>query len=146
MYALVHLRSTVHDLVNDMGAMLALVSGMPCEGNETRGVEKMLKMNMFRAAVFAGALAVPMAATTSAQPAVIGGGGLVNVQIGSIEIIDDVEVRNVLNDLNVGVGVAANIAANVCGTTVGVLAQDLARGANFACDSDAGDAFVRIVQ
>lgn len=103
----------------------------------------MMKMNMVRAAVFASALAVPMAATTSAQPAVIGG-GLVNVQIGSIEIIDDVEVRNVLNDLTVSIGVAANIAANVCGVTVGVLARDLARGADFACDT--ASQFVEITQ
>lgn len=104
----------------------------------------MLKMNMVRAAVFAGALAVPMAATTSAQPAVIGGGGLVNVQIGSIRIIDDVEVRNVLNNLTVSIGVAANIAANVCGVTVGVLARDLARGGEVACET--ASQFVEITQ
>lgn len=105
----------------------------------------MSKMNMFRAAVFAGALAVPMAgASVSAQPPVIGGGGLVNVQVGSIEIIDDVVVRNVLNDLTVSIGVAANVAANVCGVTVGVIARDLARGGDFACET--ASQFVDITQ
>lgn len=101
---------------------------------------------MITAAVVAGALAFPIAATTtSAQgPVLIGPGGLVNVQVGSIDIIDNVEVRNVLNDLTVSVGVAANIAANVCGVTVGVLAQDLAQGADFACET--ADQFVEITQ
>jgi hypothetical protein len=96
-----------------------------------------------KAAIFASALALSTAATTSAQGPIIGG-GLVNVQVGSIEIIDDVEVRNVLNDLTVSVGVAANIAANVCGVNVGVIARDLARGADFACET--ADQFVDITQ
>ena len=99
---------------------------------------------IFQAALFAGVLAVPMAAVPSAQRPIVVGGGLVNVQIGSIEIIDDVEVRNVLNDLTVSVGVAANIAANVCGVNVGVLAADLGRGADFACET--ADQFVDITQ
>lgn len=100
---------------------------------------------MTRAVALAGALAIPMAATTSAQaPVLIGGGGLVNVQVGTIEIIDDVVVRNVLNDLTVSVGVAANIAANVCGVSVGVLSADLARGADFACET--AEQFVDITQ
>ena len=97
-----------------------------------------------KAAIFASALALTTAATTSAQGPIIGGGSLVNVQVGSIEIIDDVEVRNVLNDLTVSVGVAANIAANVCGVNVGVLTRDLARGADFACET--ADQFVEITQ
>ena len=100
-------------------------------------------MKMFKAAVIAAALAIPVATTPSSAQVVIGG-GLVNVQVGSIEIIDDVEVRNVLNDLTVSVGVAANIAANVCGVTVGVLASDLARGADFACET--AEQFVEITQ
>lgn len=99
---------------------------------------------IFQAALFAGVLAVPMAATTAAQRPIIGGGGLVNVQIGSIQVIDDVEVRDVLNDLTVSVGVAANIAANICGVNVGVLSEDLARGADFACET--ADQFVIIEQ
>jgi hypothetical protein len=100
---------------------------------------------MMAAAALAGALAIPMATSTAAQgPILVGPGGLVNVQIGSIDIIDDVEVRNVLNDLTVSVGVAANIAANVCGVNVGVLASDLARGADFACET--AEQFVDITQ
>lgn len=104
----------------------------------------MMMSRMIRAAVCACAIAVPMAATSSAQSPVVIGGGLVNVQIGTIEIIDDVEVRNVLNDLTVSIGVAANIAADVCGIAVGVLAQDLARGSDVDCES--GDQFVSITQ
>lgn len=99
---------------------------------------------MATAAALAGALAIPMATTTSAQRPINVGGGLVNVQVGTIEIIDDVVVRNVLNDLTVSVGVAANIAANVCGVSVGVLASDLARGADFACET--AEQFVDITQ
>jgi hypothetical protein len=104
----------------------------------------MSKMMMLRAAVCAGALSLPMAATTSAQLPVVIGGGLVNVQVGTIDIIDDVEVRNVLNDLTVSIGVAANIAANVCGVAVGVLASDLARGNDFSCET--AEQFVDITQ
>ena len=99
---------------------------------------------IFQAALFAGVLAVPMAAVPAAQQPVVIGGGLLNVQIGSIQVIDDVEVRNVLNNLTVSIGVAANIAANVCGVNVGVLASDLARGADFACET--ADQFVEIAQ
>lgn len=99
---------------------------------------------MIQATLVAGALAVPLASTSAAQRPIIGGGGLVNVQIGSIQVIDDVEVRNVLNDLTVSIGVAAQIAANVCGVTVGALARDLARGADFACET--ADQFVEITQ
>lgn len=102
----------------------------------------MTMSKMMQAVAVAGALAVPMAATSSAQ--IVIGGGLVNVQVGSIEIIDDVEVRDVLNDLTVSVGVAANIAANVCGVTVGVVAQELARNGDFACET--ADQFVTIAQ
>jgi hypothetical protein len=101
-------------------------------------------MRTFKAAALAGVLSLPLAASTSAQRPVIGAGNLVNVQVGTIEIIDDIEVRNVLNDLTVSVGVAANIAANVCGVSVGVLASDLARGADFACET--ADQFVDITQ
>lgn len=102
----------------------------------------MSKVKMIQAAVVAGALAIPVASTsTSAQQF---GRGLVNVQVGSIEIVDDVEVRNVLNDLTVSIGVAANIAANVCGVSVGVIARDLARGGEVACET--AEQFVDITQ
>jgi len=70
---------------------------------------------MMQAVVVAGALTVPMAATSSAQQPIVIGGGLVNVQVGSIQVIDDVVVRDVLNDLTVSVGVAANSAPMCAG-------------------------------
>jgi hypothetical protein len=71
--------------------------------------------------------------------------GLVNVAV--FEVIDDVNV--VVEDVNVAVGVAANIAANVCGVAVpvAVLArQVIAGGGEFACTNDAGDTGVEITQ
>jgi hypothetical protein len=53
-------------------------------------------------------------------------------------------VRNVLNDLTVSIGVAANIAANVCGVSVGVIAEDLAHGSPVDCET--ADQFVSITQ
>ena len=104
----------------------------------------MSKMKILGAAVFAATSAVTMASAPVSAQRVVGGGGLVNVQVGSIEIIDDVEVRNVLNDLTVSIGVAANIAANVCGVTVGVIARDLARGGEVACET--AEQFVNVTQ
>jgi hypothetical protein len=71
--------------------------------------------------------------------------GLVNVAV--FEVIDDVTV--VVRDVNVAVGVAANIAANVCGVTVpvGVLAQQVVVGSGeFTCTNNIGDAGVTITQ
>ena len=101
-------------------------------------------MMRIKAAVLASAMALGTATATSAQGPIVGAGNLVNVQIGSIQVIDDVEVRNVLNDLTVSVAAAVNIAANVCGVTVGVIARDLARGSDFACET--ADQFVEITQ
>ena len=86
---------------------------------------------MWRAAVIAGALSVSMAASTSAQgPIVIGGGGLVNVQVA--QVIDDVEVN--VSDINVTVNAAVRLAAGICGVAVGVIAEDLQDG-SATCDS-----------
>lgn len=95
---------------------------------------------MFGAAVLAGALAFPMAGTTEAQPPVVIGGGLVNVQI--VDVIDDI----VIEDINVfvPVGIAANIIANVCGLSVGVLASDLAQGNTVVCDGEIQGAPVEV--
>ncbi len=74
---------------------------------------------------FAGAPAL-------AQPLITG--GLVNVT-----------VNDVLNDNRVGIGVAAGIAAQVCGLTaqVGVIAQQVARTGAFECTNEAtGDSVV----
>jgi hypothetical protein len=83
----------------------------------------------------AGALATPVAA--QAQPAVVIGGGLVNVA-----------VNDVLNDNEVGIGVAAGIAAQVCGVTaqVGVIAEQVARTGEFSCENSADGQTVEITQ
>lgn len=84
----------------------------------------MSNMMMLRAAVCAGALALPMAATTSAQPQVVVGGGLVNVQV--TDVIDDVVVH--VEDVQVALGVGLQLAANVCDVAVNVLAEQLRNG------------------
>ena len=95
----------------------------------------MKKTRKFLAATFAsGLMAVGIAApTASAQP--IFTGGLVNVTI-----------TNVLNNntVTVPIGVAANIAANVCvgDLQVGVLASQIARGQTVECVAENGDALV----
>ncbi len=89
---------------------------------------------IFRSVVFAAALAVPMAATTSAEPQVVIGGGLVNLQIGSI----DVETGNILsgNTVQVNLGAALQLAANVCDVSVNVLARQFKDG-DVSCESTA---------
>ena len=64
-----------------------------------------------------------MAATPSAQPVVTG--GLVNVTV--VDVLDTGNI-NVLRDVNVSVGAALGIAANVCGVGVNVLATQLRSG------------------
>ena len=93
--------------------------------------------SIFRAAVFASALSVGMvgtAATTAAEPQLVVGGGLVNLQIGSI----DVETGDILSDntVQVNLGVALNLAANVCDVAVNVLAQQIKSG-DVSCRSAA---------
>lgn len=73
------------------------------------------------ATLFAGAV-VLTGTTAPAQAAPLITGGLINVTV--TEVIDDVTVT--VTDVNVGVNAALALAANVCGTTVGVIAQDLA--------------------
>ena len=90
----------------------------------------MSRFNMIRAALCAGALSVPLASTAAAQRPVVIGGGLVNVQI--VDVIDDIDVN--VQDINVTVGAAVQVAANVCGVAVGVIASDLQDG-NATCDT-----------
>jgi hypothetical protein len=79
------------------------------------------------ASLFAATLmSITAAAPASAQPVVTG--GLVNVVI--TDVIDDVTV--VVQDVNVGVGVAANVAALLCDTAdinAAVLATQVVRDA-----------------
>jgi|SRR5688572_421587 len=67
--------------------------------------------------------------------------GLVNVNVSDIEV----ETGNILSENNVVVpiGVAAGIAANVCGLSVGVLAADIGRGNEVDCSSAVDDTGVR---
>lgn len=102
-------------------------------------------MRTLQAAVIAGALALPLAASTEAQgPIVIGNGGLVNVQIGTIDVIDNVEV--VVRDIDVNVNAAVQIAANVCGVAVGVIADDLVDGSAYCQTAEQVADFVRITR
>jgi hypothetical protein len=86
----------------------------------------------FGATVLASAMlaAGALAPTAGAQPPIVIGGGLVNVVVNDVTILEDVKV-----------GVAAAVAANVCGVNVAVLAQDLQFG-DATCTSDTGDVVV----
>lgn len=102
----------------------------------------MFNVKMVGAALLAGALAVPMAPSASAQ-VVIGPGGLVNVQI--VDVIDDVTVN--VEDVSVTVGAALQLAANVCDVSANVLAAQL-KGGGATCDSvvDGTGQIIRITQ
>ena len=90
---------------------------------------------IFGAAVLAGAMAIPMAATTEAQPIAVG--NLVNIQI--VRLIDDVTVT--VQDINVGVAAAANIAAALCDTVdAALLGGVIANGGSYTCSGTAGPA------
>ena len=93
-----------------------------------------LKVKVVAAAMMLG-LAIAPAMAQQRQ------GGLVNVAIG------DITTGDILSNNRVGIGVAANIAANVCGTAVqvGVLASVLAHGGSFDCNN-VTDSFVSITQ
>lgn len=84
----------------------------------------MFNSKIVRAAALAGAVAIPMATTVSAQPQVVIGGGLVNVQI--VDVVDDVIVN--VEDINVALGAALQLAANVCDVNVNVLAEQFRQG------------------
>jgi carbohydrate-selective porin OprB len=97
----------------------------------------MKKVRRLFATISAAALlTVGAAAPASAQPPVITG-GLVNITI--VDVLNQNEVN-----VQVPVGVAANIAANVCvgNLQVGVLASQLARGGIVECTAETGDALV----
>jgi hypothetical protein len=72
------------------------------------------------AAVFAGATLF-LGATAPAAASPIVTGGLVNVTITNL-------LNNNTVTVQVPVGVGLNVAANVCGVNVGVLARDLHNG------------------
>jgi carbohydrate-selective porin OprB len=97
----------------------------------------MKKVRRLFATISAAALlTVGAAAPASAQPPVITG-GLVNITI--VDVLNQNEVN-----VQVPVGVAANIAANVCvgQLQVGVIARQLARGGTVECLAETGNAMV----
>jgi hypothetical protein len=79
-----------------------------------------------------GALALAggslFAAPAQAAPVITG--GLVNVTVTDV-------ANNVLQNANVGVGVAAGIAANVCGVNVGGVLGALRTTGDYTCTSNA---------
>jgi hypothetical protein len=82
---------------------------------------KMFVATTFSTALLAAGVAVP---TAGAQQQ-----GLVNV-----------DIHNVLNNNNISVAIPINAAANICGVSVVVLAQDLA-GGPVTCRSGANQTF-----
>jgi hypothetical protein len=95
----------------------------------------------------AGALAsgsLFLASPAQAAPPVITG-GLVNVTV-----VDAVDVNNNRILQNVGVGVAANVQAQVCGTQVGAnvlnILTAIGQGQDVTCESQSGDQTVTIDQ
>ena len=86
---------------------------------------------MFSAAILFAGIAAPTASAQNQD-------GLINVMIGDI---------NILNDANIGV--AANVAANICGVRVGpvaVLATQVDRSGAQQTVCGTGDQAIRIVQ
>jgi hypothetical protein len=86
---------------------------------------------MFSAAILFAGIAAPTASAQNQD-------GLVNVMIGDI---------NILNDANIGV--AANVAANICGVRVGpvaILATQVDRSGAQQTVCGTGDQAIRIVQ
>lgn len=87
-------------------------------------------------------MAAALGAALSAAPAMAqNAGGLITVQVTDVDVLknslnnNDVDILNNSNILSgnaiavpVNVQVPIGIAANVCGTTVALLAQDLAKG------------------
>jgi peptide deformylase len=89
--------------------------------------------------IMAGTASVMAAPPASAQPVVTG--GVVNVTV--TDVIDDVTVT--IQDINVGVGAALGLAANVCDVNVNVLATQL-RNEAATCTSEATGQTVTIDQ
>ena len=104
------------------------------------GVRRLMSATVIATALALGLSAAPATAQQNQQR-----GGLVNVAI--FEVVDDVTV--VVEDINVTVAVAANIAANVCDVAVpvAVLAEQvLVAGGDFTCSNESGETGVNITQ
>jgi hypothetical protein len=101
----------------------------------------MFRMQTVMAALFALVLSIGF---TTATPPVQAQTqtGLVNVAVG------DITTGDILSNNRVSLGVAANIAANVCGVTaqVGVISEQLARTGSFKCTNNQTLKFVQITR
>lgn len=103
---------------------------------------KRIAMGVASLALAAGAT---VATTAPAQAAPLFTGGLVNVNVSDLDVLNDSYVLNdVLSQNNVSVGAALNIAAEICGVGVNVLAQQL-RTDEVTCSTETGDQVVDIV-
>ncbi len=103
-------------------------------------------MNKFKhftaAAILAGAIAAP-ALPALGSPASAAGplftGGIVNVTVTNV-------ANNILRDANVGLGVAAGVAANVCDLNVAAVIADIRDDGTSTCTSSATGQTVTITQ
>ena len=86
--------------------------------------------------------AATLAFGLASAPAIAQQVGLVNVAIG------DITTGDILSNNTVAVGVAANVAASVCGVTaqVGVIAEQVARTGAFRCENQQTSRFVQITR
>ncbi|MDQ3177507.1 MAG: hypothetical protein M3Q72_08170 [Actinomycetota bacterium] len=103
-------------------------------------------MNKFKhftaAAILAGAIAAP-ALPALGSPASAAGplftGGIVNVTVTNV-------ANNILRDANVGLGVAAGVAANVCDLNVAAVIAEIRDDGTSSCTSTASGQTVDITQ
>ncbi len=94
-------------------------------------------------AIIAGALvvpAIPMLGTPASAARPLFTGGLVNVTV--TDVIGDIT----LEDINVGLGVAAGIAANVCDVNVAAVIAEIRDTGSSSCTSEATGQTVDITQ
>ena len=84
-----------------------------------------------------GTLALVPAVPAMASPVVTG--GLVNVTVTDV-------ANNVLSNDNIGVGAALNVAANVCGVGVNVLASQLGTSGPISCTNPTSGQSVTLTQ
>ena len=110
----------------------------------------MIRTKRLLATLFASALLIGVAASpASAAPQNVQD-GLINVAIFDVTVIDGdviVTLDRVINDVNVGV--AAQIAANVCGVKVGpiaILGQAVDRSGATRTACETGDQIVEFQQ
>jgi hypothetical protein len=101
--------------------------------------ERYMSIKKFAAGTALVVGAMGAGTTASAQPLVVG--GLVNIVV--TDVIDDVTV--VVQDVNVSLGAALQLAANVCDVNVNVLARQL-RDGGATCENTLDDATVVISQ